>query len=166
MQIGNRVALMHKQFGFTYIGILITIAIVGIGLSATGPIWKKVVTREKEKQLLYAGNEISQAIASYYEHSPNGQKTPPKNLSALLKDERFPATKRHLRKIYLDPMTGSHDWGLVYNNEYLVGVYSQSSKAPIKQSRFPMTYRYFENSKSYQAWKFIPENLRNASYFK
>ena len=39
--------------GFTYIGLLIFIALLGIGLAMTGQIWHTSVQREKEAELLF-----------------------------------------------------------------------------------------------------------------
>ena len=66
------------------------------------------MARDKERQLLFAGHEFREAIRRYLEASPAGQGS----LSAfhwtdLLRDPRSPDIKRHLRRIYLDPMTGT-----------------------------------------------------------
>ena len=42
--------------GFTYIGLLIVIAVMGIGLGAIGPLSRSVQLRDKEAELLFIGD--------------------------------------------------------------------------------------------------------------
>ena len=51
--------------------------------------------------------------AQYYEHAPDPGHRYPLSLEALLKDPRYPATQRYLRRIYADPVGGGTEWGLV-----------------------------------------------------
>jgi type II secretory pathway pseudopilin PulG len=166
MSSGSFLNMKSKQTGFTYIGIIVTVAILGVGLAITGPIWKKVVYIEKEKQLLYVGDAFSKAIESYYEKSPNSAKFLPKSINDLVSDKRFPKPKRHLRKIFIDPMTASKDWGIIYQGQYVVGVYSKSNKIPIKKANFESQYQFFGFARTYQDWKFVPEGFRDANMYK
>jgi len=118
--------------GFTYIGLLLFIAITGIGLSVAGLCWQYQVRAEKEKQLLFVGAEFSNAIKSYYASTPDAAKVYPVSLNDLLIDKRFPNIKRHLRKVYLDPMTGKANWGTVTQQGRIVGIYSRSTLTPFK----------------------------------
>jgi type II secretory pathway pseudopilin PulG len=152
----------NKACGFTYMGVLITITLISMSMAATGTLWKKTVMSEKEKQLLYVGDAFARAIESYYINSPDGIKTLPKSVNDLLLDKRFATIKRHLRKLYLDPMTASTDWGFIYKGQYLIGVYSKSQRQPIKKANFEPQYSYFTYATNYQDWKFIPEYMREA----
>ena len=67
------------QLGFTFIGILMVIAISGIGLAGIGIVWHQDTQRENEKELLFIGEQYHQAIVSYYESSPSGVKQYPKD---------------------------------------------------------------------------------------
>src|SRR5262249_21721971 len=89
--------------GFTYIGILIAIAVMGAGLAALGPVARTLQLRELESELMFSGDQIRRAIESYYENSPGGFKQYPKKLEDLLRDNRYPGVRRHLRRIYIDP---------------------------------------------------------------
>jgi type II secretory pathway pseudopilin PulG len=144
----------HKSSGFTYIGLLLLIAITGIGLSAAGLSWQYQVRSEKERQLLFVGAQFRRAINSYFEKSPSDIKSYPLTLDDLLLDKRFPNVQRHLRQIYPDPMTGNQDWGLVKQNNHIVGVYSRSKAKPIKQAGFSSDDSTFSNAASYQDWVF------------
>ena len=140
--------------GFTYIGLLLFIAINGICLSVAGMSWQYQVRAEKEKQLLFVGAAFRNAINNYYASTPDAAKTYPASLDDLLLDKRMPNIKRHLRKVYLDPMTGKADWGFVTQQGRIVGVYSQSILSPLKKAGFDLTDAGLNGAKSYQDWIF------------
>ena len=146
----------RRPRGFTYIGLLIAIAIMGIGLAALGPVAHTLQLRDKERELLFVGDQFRRAITSYYDRSPGPVKLFPRKLDDLLQDTRYPDVQRHLRKIYVDPITGTKEWGLVEIPGLGVsGVYSLSNDAPLKTSGFPAAYRQFENRTRYSDWKFV-----------
>jgi type II secretory pathway pseudopilin PulG len=150
-----------RQGGFTYIGILIAVALVGLSLAVTGEVWQTTVQREKERELLFVGDEIRRAIAQYYESTPGTGKQFPKSLDDLLRDNRYPTTRRYLRKVYPDPMTGRREWGLVKGpGDGIMGVYSLSTKTPLKRANFPAQYAAFESAESYAAWLFAYSDSR------
>lgn len=148
--------------GFTYLGLLLFIAISGIGLAAVGQLWKTETQREREKELLFVGEQYASAIASYYESSPGGAKSYPSKLQDLLLDDRFPVVKRHLRKMYRDPMTGSDEWGTIRQQGRIVGVYSQSATPPIKRYGFSGDWQGFDAAERYSDWKFTLATLQPA----
>ena len=142
--------------GFTYIGLLILIAVLGIGLAVTGVVFHQQAQRAKEKELLFAGEQIRHAIARYYEKSPSGSKRFPEALEDLVLDQRYPATQRYLRRVYQDPMIGSKAWELVRAPDGgIIGVHSGSTKKPIKNDNFPAGYEDFKDGTSYVDWKFV-----------
>lgn len=146
---------VHQQNrGFTFIGILIIVALSGIALSIVGSVWHQSIQREHEKELLFIGDQYRNAIISYYESTPSGVKQYPKTLEDLILDKRYPVIKRHLRKLYADPMS-KQAWGLIKQQDLIVGVYSQSHQAPIKKSGFPSAYEGFSEANTYDEWKFI-----------
>ena len=143
--------------GFTLIGLLMIVALMGIALLAVGEVWHIAQKREKEQALLFVGNQFRQAIASYYVHTPvaNKQQPYPLQLEDLLKDPRFPSTQRYLRKIYIDPMTGLSEWGILrLSNGGIYGIYSLSDESPIKRSNFRPNEIGFEGKDKYSDWKF------------
>ena len=151
-----RVQLNRKfNYGFTYIGLLLFIAITGLGLSVAGMSWQYQVRAEKEKQLLFVGSEFRDAINSYYATTPDAVKVYPQSLSDLLLDKRTPYVKRHLRKIYIDPMTGKADWGLVTRQGRIMGIFSKSTLAPYKQKGFNVADAKMAGVQSYQEWIFV-----------
>lgn len=151
---------MRLQRGYTYLLVLFFVALLGAGLAITGEIWATAVQREREAQLLFAGDAIRQAIASYYKSGP--AQYPPR-LEDLLKDPRFPDTRRHLRQLYPDPFSGTAEWALIMSPRGgIMGVASASENAPLKRSGFQGVDRVFEEQAvrlkeklRYRDWEFI-----------
>lgn len=141
--------------GFTYLGLLFAVAIAGIALAGTGLLWHLESRREKEKELLFIGEEYRRAIASYYNKSPGGDKQYPEKLEDLLLDRRFPMPVRHLRRLYRDPMLPGENWQLILLEERIIGIASRSSEQPLKIAGFPLGQEDFNNARSYSAWLFI-----------
>jgi type II secretory pathway pseudopilin PulG len=144
-----------KLLGFTYIGLLMVIAIVGIGMAGVGIVWHQDAQREREKELLFIGDEYRKAIGSYYENSLGEAKQFPATLEDLIADKRFPNIKRHLRKLYKDPMAFGKPWQLVLQQGQIVGVYSASKQTPIKKIDFQPPYETFGEAAEYSDWKFL-----------
>lgn len=122
-----------RQQGFNYPLLLAAMVVVGVVLAGLGEVWHSVAIREKEAQLLFVGNEFSQAIGRYYELTPAGPKQYPQSLDDLILDRRFPRPVRHLRKLYVDPFRGIPEWGLVLEQGRVVGVYSEAEGVPMRK---------------------------------
>ena len=143
----------RAQSGFTYLTVLFVVAFMGIGLAKTGQVWRTTVMRERESELLYAGNQYRLAIERYYKR---GAAKYPRALDGLLKDPRDPGTRRYLRKLYPDPITGSAEWGLVQAPDGgIMGVYSRSQDKPLKSAGFTAENMAFEGAGAYSDWKFV-----------
>jgi type II secretory pathway pseudopilin PulG len=142
--------------GFTYIGLLILIATMVISLGATSAVWYTTQQREREEELLDIGRQFQRAIGLYYRAGTGNADRLPRQLEDLLKDNRFPGTRRFLRRVYRDPMTGGTEWGLVKTADgYITGVYSLSEKEPIKKANFPQNLQEFEGRMKYSDWVFL-----------
>ncbi|MNH08122.1 hypothetical protein D3C79_675290 [compost metagenome] len=145
------------QAGFTYLGVLLLIAVTGVALAATGTLWSTVAQRERERELLWVGGQYAQALRSYFRSSP-GLAQYPQSLEELLEDARYPEPKRHLRRLYLDPITVSDDWGLLRSIDgRITGVYSRSQAMPLKQTGFAAQWSEFEGLEHYSDWQFVAE---------
>jgi len=141
------------QGGFTYIAILLAVAIFGVGLASAGIVWHTAAKRDREVELLYVGNEFRDAIRAY---TSLGAGLYPRELSDLIEDRRFPGIKRHLRKVYVDPMTARAEWGLVRGPDGgIIGVHSLSDDKPAKVANFEFADRDFEGKTRYSEWKFV-----------
>ncbi|AGZ35365.1 hypothetical protein PVLB_12895 [Pseudomonas sp. VLB120] len=143
--------------GFTYLGVLLLIAVSSMALAATGTVWSSAAQRERERQLLWVGGQYAQALRSYYRASP-GLAQYPQELADLLQDNRFPEAKRHIRKLYPDPVTGTADWGLLRSIDgRITGVFSRSDATPFKRSGFDSQWSAFEGLEHYSDWQFVAE---------
>lgn len=142
--------------GFTYLGLLILLAILGIVSVAAVQIGAAVQRRAAEEALLNVGSEFSRALESYRRATPAGQPDKPSTLQDLLKDPRFPGVVRHLRKLYYDPVTGLQEWGIQRDEatKQIVGVFSLSDAKPIKIANFDLRFKDFTGKSSYQEWVF------------
>lgn len=165
--------------GFTYMGLLMVMAIASIGMAGVGVVWHQEMHREREKELLFIGEQYRQAIGRYYENPTSGSKQYPEKLEDLLLDKRGPIIQRHLRQLYADPMllenplsdnvdeivgqTTAQAWGLVKQQNQIIGVYSRSQQTPIKKVGFPAQYDFFAEAKTYEDWKFMYSPLASTT---
>ncbi len=146
---------MHQR-GFTYLVLLFMVAIMGAVLAATAMVWHTLAQRDKEQELLYAGDAFRRAIGLYYERTPGAVKQYPKKLDDLLEDKRQVSLTRYLRKIYIDPLTASKKWGVVPGpGGTIMGVYSRSEGTPIKTGNFDKADQDFAGKGSYLDWRFV-----------
>ncbi len=145
------------QRGFTYIALLLLVALHGAVLAAAGTMWHIAQKREKERELLFVGDQMRRAIRSYAASGPGVAGQLPRSLDDLLRDPRMPGVKRHLRRVFVDPMTGTTDWGLVMtpDGNAIVGVYSRSEDSPLKTGNFPADDADFASASMYSDWKFL-----------
>lgn len=142
--------------GFTYLGVLFLIMVMGMGLASAGQLWSTAARRDSERQLLWVGTQYAQALRSYYRASP-GLAQYPKALEDLLQDERFPDAKHHIRQLYPDPIGGG-DWTLQRGFDgRITGVSSPSTVKPLKQADFPSQWSDFNGMASYKDWQFVAE---------
>jgi hypothetical protein len=129
---------------------------MSVGLMLLFEMDATLLRREQEKELLFVGRQFRHAIERYHaELSPAGSHVYPERLEDLLLDARGLLAKRHLRKVFVDPMTGKTEWGLIRFGGRIVGVHSLSDKAPIKQEGFEPEDVAFENKARYREWRFV-----------
>lgn len=141
--------------GFTYIVVLFAIAFIGVGLALVSELWSQTRQREKEHELLYIGHRFREAISQYYQRSPGTIKRYPETLEQLLEDKRYLTMQRYLRKIYIDPMTGKAEWGVIAApGGGIMGVHSLSDATPAKLDNFDAADQSFGQSKKYSGWQF------------
>jgi type II secretory pathway pseudopilin PulG len=144
--------------GYSYLGVLFLVVFMGVGLAAAGTQWHQVRQREKERELLFAGSQFRQALDQYYQNSPGKLKKYPQKLENLLRDDRYPDVRRYLRRIYLDPMTKSTEWGLLRGaGNGIVGVYSLSAEVPVKTANFDTADGALADKRHYYQWWFVAE---------
>ncbi|WP_410505689.1 type II secretion system protein [Janthinobacterium sp.] len=138
-------------------GLIILLAIIGLVGAAGLKMGALLQRRAAEQELLDIGAAFADALQSYAGATPAGQAQQPPALNDLLKDPRFPGTRRHLRKLYVDPITGRAEWGLIYRagGSGVVGVYSLSQARPLKVGNFELRFTQFAGKDSLSEWKFM-----------
>lgn len=146
--IGKRNSL---QGGFTYVVVLLAVALISISTTITYTTSRYVSRKSQEAELLFRGAAYYHAIEGYYLAKSPGQY--PRYLSDLYSDPRFPY-KRHIRRLYSTP--SGEEWRLVRNNKgYIMGVYYENTQKPIKTSGFDAPFEHFQQAKSYRGWEFV-----------
>jgi type II secretory pathway pseudopilin PulG len=143
--------------GFTYLGLMILVSILAL-IAAAGLKMGSVLERAAaEEELLEIGAQFSEALRSYAAATPPGKPPQPPGLQDLLKDPRFPNPRRHLRKIFVDPMTGKAEWGIIYLGDKVgvLGVHSLSGARPLKIANFDIRFLNMENREKISDWKFL-----------
>lgn len=149
-------SVARPQYGLAYLFLLIAVAVMGGAAATTVQMGSSMSRQAAERQLLQVGAQFANALESYATATPAGQATAPRELTQLLRDDRYPSTVRHLRRIYDDPLTGSAEWGLVRDAQgMIVGVHSLAEGEPIVQSGFPERFQFFAGVASYKDWIFL-----------
>ena len=174
--------------GFAYLWLLFAVAFMGVGLAVVAEVHAVAQQRDKERELLAIGHQFREALRRYQARSgptaggpvggatgtvpgqgmagvgagvgalPAGQY--PASLDELLQDPRTPGVTRHLRQVFVDPMTGKAEWGLVRVGGRVVGVHSLSERRPVKQAGFEDQDMAFAGQARYRDWVFThPANL-------
>ncbi|MCL2661677.1 MAG: type II secretion system GspH family protein [Acidobacteriaceae bacterium] len=118
-------AQASSEAGLTLVELIITVTILGILAGIAVPVAKFQVRRQKEKELRRALWEMRDAIDKYKDAADKGgfqikidTYGYPPDLQTLVdgvdvQDKHV----RFLRKIPIDPMTGSTEWGLRANQD-------------------------------------------------
>jgi type II secretory pathway pseudopilin PulG len=152
--IANRSAPARSR-GFAVLALLIFVGLTGAALAAMGTFYSHAAQREKERELLFVGDQFRQAIAQYYRKSPGAQAYP-KTLEELVEDKRNVVPQHWLRRIYADPVTRTTDWGTVEApGGGIMGVYSKSEETPVKSANFALRDDAFKGKTKYSDWKFV-----------
>ncbi len=146
--------------GFTYLGLLVLVALISVLLAAAGEVASTSARREREAQLLWVGHEYRAAIGRYWSRA----RRYPQALEELLgAGPDSPVQVRYLRRLYPDPMTNAVDWVLVpAPGGGIMGVASRSKRAPLKSGQFDPADRDFADASAYADWRFTfaPRGVR------
>jgi len=154
------------QAGYTYIMMIAAVVVVGIGASAAVELVSSVIRQDHERELLFRGMAYQAAIQNYY-NAGKTVKTFPRELSDLTLDPRY-LHRRHLRRLYSDPVSDL-DWTLIRSPDGgIQGVASKSKQKPRKTGNFPLGLESFESAEHYSEWIFIydPSNANGSSVMK
>jgi type II secretory pathway pseudopilin PulG len=138
--------------GFTYLGLLAVLVLIGLLLAAAGEVASTAAQRDRETQLLWVGHEYRAAIGRYW----RARRAFPQSLEELLGTAPdAPVQVHYIRRLYLDPMTNALDWVLVPGpGGGIIGVASSSKRAPLKTGSFDDADQDFDKASSYGDWQF------------
>ena len=146
----------HAQQGYTYIGLLILVAVtatLSAGLLRVGTVMQR---HAAEDELLQAGRELGNALYSYARATASGNNTRPESIQDLLRDPRYPKiVLRHLRRVPLDPLTGQKLWGeLRSDNPPGIDAFYSLSELQSERRTFLPKYADFADKLYYREWHF------------
>jgi hypothetical protein len=109
--------------------------------------------RDKEAELLLYGRAYMRAIESFYRAGQGASARYPGSFEELISDQRFPG-RRHMRRLYKDPLTGGEFVAVRNKDRGIVGVVSSSNDAPFRKRGFDAELAGFEKASSYREWRF------------
>lgn len=143
----------RRQAGFTYIGLLVLISLIGYLLAVAGQVAATTAQRERERELLFIGHAYREAITHYFRQNHRY----PMALAELLEFQvAGPVPAHYLRHLYPDPMTRQVDWILVPGpGDGIMGIASSSQGAPLKVAGFDDLDVGFDEAQTYRDWAFI-----------
>jgi type II secretory pathway pseudopilin PulG len=164
MRAGDRAGNSPSR-GFTYVIVLLLVALLSLGLSITGPRWADAAQREREDELVRIGTLYAQAITRYREASPGSLKQYPASLDNLLLDNRFVGTRRHLRRLYTDPLVPGRPLGIVRGADGSVrGVFSTSEAQPLRRTPLQIDgLAEMPPAAQYNQWVFMAKPIASTS---
>jgi type II secretory pathway pseudopilin PulG len=144
----------NTQRGALLLGVLVFLAVASYTTLLASQRWVDARQRMLEEDLLYVGLQYRLAIESYYQRPPNGIRQFPTRLEDLVRDPRYPALVRHIRKLYRDPLAPNQDWGLIRRGQGITGVYSQAPGKPFRRANFDPRLPNLGAAKTYAEWHF------------
>ena len=144
----------RAERGLTLMELIVTVAILAILASAAVPVARFKVKRDRERELRRDLWEMRDAIDHYKDAADRGafqtkvdsQNYPP-DLEELVKGVDIQGKKvKFLRRIPVDPMTGTTEWGLhsmqddpksdSYGGQSVFDVYSKSTGTALDGTKY------------------------------
>lgn len=160
-RLGTFSTFARDASGYSFIELLVVTTIVLILASAVQPLAKVAITRQKEAELRRSLREMRTAIDKFKD-AADAQMIPPTELK--VGSEGYPPTLellvegvsvandatgrklKFLRRVPIDPMTGSDEWGLrsyqdkadstTWGGQNVYDVYSQSGGTGLDGTRY------------------------------
>lgn len=98
------------QAGFTYVWVLLAIAITSAVLAAAIELESRRAMGQRKAEYEWVIEQYRAAVASYRQAHPSSGVATLHSLEQLIQDDRTWPIRRHLRTIYPNPLTGRTDW--------------------------------------------------------
>ncbi len=158
--------MTRRQFlrtvgGFTFIELLVTTAVLMVLASAALPLARVTMQRQREGELRRSLREMRTAIDKFKDYAdtqiiapsevPFGSEGYPASLTVLVEgvarnNDASGSKIKLLRRIPIDPMTGSADWGMrsyqdtqaatAWGGQNVFDVYSKSEGIALDGTRY------------------------------
>jgi type II secretory pathway pseudopilin PulG len=143
--------------GFTYLALLVALGLMALSSAVTTQLGTRFSRAMAEEELIETGMAYRAALISYARATPVGMRRRPARLEDLLQDPRYPSTRRHLRKLYADPITGQASWGLVQASDGsgIIGVHSLSDERIAVKRVLSQQVTGQDQAETYRDWKFL-----------
>jgi type II secretory pathway pseudopilin PulG len=90
--------------GYAMAALLVTLGVMSVVLGMAMPVWRTVVQREKEEELIFRGRQYARAVQLYQRKFAAAY---PASID-LLVEQKF------LRKKYRDPITNNGEFEIIY----------------------------------------------------
>ncbi len=156
----------RRSGGFTYLGILFLVVLIGLLLAGAGEVTRTAVQRGHEADLLWVGHQYRDAIGryvAYYHRYPTaladllGPASADAGGGGMAASQGGvdPLVFRALRRLYRDPITNTTEWmALPAPDGSIMGVASTSRQIPRKVAGFDSEDEDFDKAESYADWRF------------
>jgi len=122
-----------RQMGYTYLGLLALLVVFGMTALKVAEVGELRARRRAESELIFVGAEFRRAFLSYSVLHSQGDGAPvcPPSLDDLVQDDTLQGVRRHLRRLYSDPMAADMRWGEITNAQgRICAVYSRATGVP------------------------------------
>lgn len=102
-----------RQKGFVYLWVLFALAVTLTLLSVQIEVTSHQVEKSRQRELRWVLAQYQSAILSYRQSTLGTSDYRLESLERLVRDERDGIVRRHIRKLYPNPITGRLDWVIV-----------------------------------------------------
>ena len=157
----TRREFLRQVAGFTFIELLVTTAVLMVLASAALPLARVTMKRQRESELRRVLREMRSAIDKFKDYAdtqiisptevPFGSEGYPASLTVLVEgvarnNDASGSKIKLLRRIPIDPITGTTDWGLrsyqdtrestVWGGQNVFDVYSKSDGIALDGTKY------------------------------
>ena len=95
-----------NERGYAMAALLVALAVIGVIIGMAMPVWRTVVQREREEELIFRGRQYARAIQLFQRKYANAY---PPNVDVFV-EQRF------LRKKYKDPVSKEGEFQILYQS--------------------------------------------------
>ena len=117
-QLGNRTKNANSESGYALVALLVLMTLMALFAMAAAFNVKQQSQREREKEAIFRGEQVADAIRSYYRsRGAQGTNSLPTDMDQLLEGIQIPGRTKRLQILRTaaakDPLTSSGEWKLI-----------------------------------------------------